>query len=429
MFGANALAALPVIILFQVLVLGPIALPATYGIAARIGGRLIGYLAATIWVVGPFVVIPLWDHRYHAKYVEQFLPQALGLTGLGDFPSMVALLVAAYFLVRALDTSAPVEGAVAGLAAGFAIAIKPANAIFLPAAAVGFLLARRWRPGFAFAGALLPFMLTLAIWKYRGLGQSPALAAPADSHFAYLGSTALPLLSFLHPVTRYVDVNWHMLGQNLDAMREFFWSVRPLEFLPLAGAVAVARRSIPKAGFLFVWFFAYLFIKGSSSQASVEDGSFFRLMMPSYPGYLLLAASIPLLVPTVGPRLAERFVPPVPRRWGGNRTLIVAATVFALIPLLIVVAIRPLRASTAVKFYEQGVFLPIDSGFHVDASLRSGQVALRWRAPGGSAAVFYRSSGSAPIRRTSSRRRTRRSARGSAATLSVRREARATARC
>jgi hypothetical protein len=64
------------------------------GAGDAFAGGFIGYLAATIWVFGPYVVVPLWDHRYHAKYVEQFLPQALGLTGLGDFPSMVALLVA-----------------------------------------------------------------------------------------------------------------------------------------------------------------------------------------------------------------------------------------------------------------------------------------------------------------------------------------------
>ena len=44
--GPNFLDGLPVIILAQVLVLAPLALFCTYWIAARIGGRLLGYFAA-----------------------------------------------------------------------------------------------------------------------------------------------------------------------------------------------------------------------------------------------------------------------------------------------------------------------------------------------------------------------------------------------
>src|SRR5439155_25362614 len=103
-FGPSFVSALPALVLFQTLVLLPIAILCVYGIAARIGGRLLGYFAAALWVAAPFASIPLWDHRYHAKFVEQFLPQAFGMTGMGDFPSMVALLVAGYFCIRALDT-------------------------------------------------------------------------------------------------------------------------------------------------------------------------------------------------------------------------------------------------------------------------------------------------------------------------------------
>ena len=96
-FGPSYISSLPALVLFQTLVLLPIAVCCVYGIAARIGGRLIGYFAALVWVLAPFASIPLWDHRYHEKFVEQFLPQAFGMTGLGDFPSMVCVLVAAYF--------------------------------------------------------------------------------------------------------------------------------------------------------------------------------------------------------------------------------------------------------------------------------------------------------------------------------------------
>ena len=44
---------------------------------------------------------------YHQKYTELTLPQALGLSAMSDFPSTVALLVAAYYFARALFDERP----------------------------------------------------------------------------------------------------------------------------------------------------------------------------------------------------------------------------------------------------------------------------------------------------------------------------------
>src|ERR687887_1421569 len=182
-FGPSFISSLPALVLFQTLVLLPIAVCCVYGIAARIGGRLIGYFAALVWGLAPFASIPLWDHRYHAKFVEQFLPQAFGMTGLGDFPSMVCVLVAAYFCVRALDTHDLLDAALGGLAAGFAIGIKPANALFLAGPFLAFAAARRIRQGGVFALTVLPPLLALALWKYKGLGHLPFLT-PAPKALA-----------------------------------------------------------------------------------------------------------------------------------------------------------------------------------------------------------------------------------------------------
>ena len=51
-------------------------------------------------------MIPLWRDDYHERYIEQFLPGALGLTGLADFQSMVLLLVGSVLFLRALQTRA-----------------------------------------------------------------------------------------------------------------------------------------------------------------------------------------------------------------------------------------------------------------------------------------------------------------------------------
>ena len=93
--GPTFVQALPPLVLFQVLVLGPIALLCVYGIASPIGGRLLGYWASFLWVVAPFAAIPLFVDRYQERWGEQFLPQALGLTAMADFPSMVLVLASA----------------------------------------------------------------------------------------------------------------------------------------------------------------------------------------------------------------------------------------------------------------------------------------------------------------------------------------------
>ena len=80
-----------------------IALLSLYGIATRIGGRVLGYWVAFLWVIAPYAAIPLFVERYRERWTEQFLPQATGLTAMADYPSMVLVLVAAYFITRSLS--------------------------------------------------------------------------------------------------------------------------------------------------------------------------------------------------------------------------------------------------------------------------------------------------------------------------------------
>ena len=394
-FGPNLLTALPVLVLVQTIVLLPLALYCVYAIAGNIGGRRLGYLAAVAWVAVPFAVIPLWDRSYHPKYVEQFLPQSFGTTGLGDFPSMVCLLVAALFCVRALDTKDLLDAVLAGSAAGFAIAIKPANALFLAGPVLAFAAARRLREGVGFGVGLLPFLLTLALWKYRGLGHLPIVTPdPEAGVFDRRLAAALGSLPAGVELDRYVDIDWSRLGENYSDLRGVFWGLPLLQSLPLVGFVAATRRSWPKALLLGGWLGAFLIVKGSSDQATIDAGTLLRLVMPGFPPLLILSALIPLLV--VGSRISK-WAPirsaPVRRGYAAA-----AVAAFCLVPLLLFVVLPPLRAHTAVKYFPEDVMVPVDAAFVLDARESDEGVLVSWQAPSSPGVrAFYRVFRSRPI--------------------------------
>src|SRR3954468_2598611 len=298
--GPNLVSAFPVIAILNVLVLMSTAMLAIYGIAARIGGRLFGYWVLFLWLFVPFIGILYTNTGYHQRYTELLLPQAFGLTAMSDFPTMVAALVSVYFCCRVVFSEAPqlVDAVAGGVAAGVAIGIKPATALFLVGPALVFIVARRFAGAAAFAAGMAPALLALTEWKAGGLGSVPILGSKGEPHDV---ASAMPVAL---DVGRYFErLNWAWFTHNIDLLREHFWSGRLLVWLMLAGAVGLFRRS-PRAGVLVgAWFFAFAFVKGSYDAAGIEDGSLFRIMMPAYPAFILLLASVPLLVPRVPQRL------------------------------------------------------------------------------------------------------------------------------
>jgi hypothetical protein len=385
--GPSYLSALPVLVVLQTVVLLPLALYCVYAITARIGGRELGYLAAGLWVATPLVVIPMFVQRYHGKYVENFLPQAFGLTGLADFPSLVCLLVAALFCLRALEREDAVDGVIAGLAAGFAIGIKPANALFLAGPILAFPAARRFREALGFAVALLPGVLALALWKYRGLGHLP-LITPTPKAMAAGQELAPPLGNTL---SRYLDFDWSRLRENFVQLREVFPAAPLLAALPLAGLIGGLRRSAPKALLLLGWVGPFILVKGTSDQASIEGGTLLRLFLPGFPPLLIFAALIPLLLGAPRPGAQSRGV--------GRRTLGACAAVFGLVPVVLFLAFSPLHARTAVKYFPENVMVPVDTGFTVDVSRAAAGERVTWRgASASSTHAFYRVFRVRPVR-------------------------------
>jgi hypothetical protein len=385
--GPTFLQAMPPIVVLQMLVLGPIALCCVYGIASHIGGRLLGYWAALLWVAAPFAVIPLFVDRYHEKWTEQFLPQALGLTAMPDFPSMVLVLVAALLVVRTLTLPRWTDALLAGLVAGTAGGLKPPNYLFVVGAVLAYLVARQWRAGALFLVALAPSILVVAFWKDRGLGYIPALS---------LEEARLATGIDLHrQVDRYIELDWDHWLQQMDQLREFFWSARLAQWAPLAGLLAVVRvHRTPIAALLAGWLGAFILVKGFSDRADIQANTFWRLLMPAWPAYLLLFASIPLLVPRLAAHLGRRLETPAHSRIA-PRWVVVAVVVTLLVPALATAASSQLQPPSPPALVQDlgssTILTPIDTGITLEVTPEGTGNALRWTVDGSwRANVFYR---------------------------------------
>jgi len=385
--GPTYVQALPPILVLNLLVLAPLAVLCVYGIATRIGGRLLGYWAALLWVIAPFASIPLFVDRYQERWSEHFLPQALGLTSLSDYPSMVLVLAAALFVVRSLDESHFADAALAGLLLGAAAGMKPPNLLMGVGAALAYLLARRWREGFVFGAAVVPSLLVLALWKERGLGRIPAFSLEEAELAVGSGLVALGALDgYLE-----LDVD-HWRGQ-MNQLREFFWSARLAQWSPLAGLIAVLRvRRTPVAALLGGWLAAFLLVKGFSTRADIQANTFWRLLMPAWPAYLLLFASIPLLVPTLARRLGNRLrapsLSPVAWRW-----IVVAAVLTVVVPAAAIAASSPVAGPEDAVFQDDAgnfILTPIDEGVELQVARTDSGQRLSWTSGPWLGDVFYR---------------------------------------
>jgi hypothetical protein len=374
--GPTLVPALPAIVLVNVLVLAPIALLCIFGIAERIGGRVFAYWATLCWIVVPLIGIKYTDLGYHQVYTEVTLPQSYGLTAMADFPSMVAVLVSVYFTFKILDRTDLVDGLAAGLAAGVAIGIKPANSVFLLGPVLAIAYRRRWLASGYVAAGLLPAVFTVALWKYRGLGQLPLFSLGAEKRLA-LGAGAQVVA--LNPLHKYVQFNWLQLETNLLGIKEHFWSMRVVEWLVLAGLVGILRRSF--TAFLLVggWFAAFIVTKGTYLQAGIPGGSVFRIMMPAFPAFILGLASLVYLWPRGRRQWAE--TPPT-RSAFRPRTrfalLGAAGVVFALSPFVVIAAAEPLHGPNP-RAYEVDVLIrTVDPALRLTADVVGDRVLLRW---------------------------------------------------
>jgi hypothetical protein len=392
--GPNIANAYPAIVVIQFLFLLPVALLALYGIAARIGGRLFGYWTALLWIIVPLVAIKYTDAGYHGRFTEALLPQGFGLTAMGDFPSMVATIVSCYFCARVLagEPRRTTNGVASGLAAGAAFAIKPATALFLAGPILGLLVARRHRDAGWFVLGLAPDAIALAFVKWQGFGYLPLFHSAAGVRIA--AGSRLGVLG-ADPLQHYLHFNWHVFLTQLDQVREHFWSLRLVEWLVLAGLIALFVKSRPFGALALGWFFPIVIFKTGSGRADFEGGSLLRVIMPAYPAFVLLVAALPFLIPGVARRWRNDPGPSARLLLSARARLVaIAAGVIAtaIVPMAAWAIAKPIRSGPAVLpaaiLQQPPIPLGVDIGL---AARRSGKrVTLTWRAqhPAGGP-VFY----------------------------------------
>ena len=377
--GTTLVSGLPVIVVFQALVLVPLTVVLVWLVADRLFGRLYAAGATALWVAGPLLLLWGMPHDYRVRFEQNFLaPHVYGLTNMADLPSVVLSLACAWATLRALDSRRTEEWLFAGLIAGLAIGVKPANAFILVAVAALFALRRQIRGAIMFAVGIAPATLVLALWKQRGLGDLPLFAAGQVHEAAGLIVATAP--------RNYIPWDPHHLKVEFRSLMEHFWSVRLLEWIALAGVVAAVKRAPARGTFLALWFLMFCVVKGSSLHASIATTSYFRLAAPGLPAYALLAAAIVYLVPHGRPSVARPAPRPVPR-WA----LATTAVVGAMIPLALVLALRaqPGSAST-VRIDAHSTEAPISTALTATASGST----LSWRPVDGHGAhmqyVVYR---------------------------------------
>jgi hypothetical protein len=380
--GTTLLTGVKVIAALQAIVLVPLALVLFWLVADRLFGRVYAWFAAVLWVAGPLLLLHGFVHHYRPEFEQYFMaPQWFGLTNMADFPSLVAVLACVWLTLRAVDTASQTDALLAGLVGGLALGLKPANGYIIPAILVLLIGARRPRIAVLWFAALVPALVTLLIWKVRGLGHVP-LTSHAYQQLHVAAGASVPVLA---AKTQYLSFNWQHLSLELSELREVFWSLRFLEFVFVAGAFGVIRKNPVKGLFVVVWFVSYGAFKGSNGQADISSTTWFRLVEPGLPAYILLAVGVVYCLPGLGRRVAP-VVRQVAQQTVDWRRIAVAAVLLGLIPLLVVGTASPASSQRLVRDNTSVNEAPLSHSFGLHATA----AGLAWKstAAGGTKVVY-----------------------------------------
>lgn len=299
-----------VVTTLNIAVLAPLAAAALVEIARRTAGPLYAVGAALVWTLAPIAAIPLFVPKYHDTYMNEVLPALYGLTVRPEFAAMSLSLVAAALALHAAAGSAR-AGLLAGAFAGAAAAVSPPAGGIAAGIVLALVAARRWRVLPAAAAGLGAALLPTLLWR----SQAPGV-----------------------PAFTLGDPSWTTLQATMAQVREFFWSNRLLQWLPVAGAIGALRVAAPAAALLAGWVGAAT-VTVAATTPDVASGRLFVSLIPAWPAYALLVAAVPALLPTLVTRLERRLTPRTGAAEIGARASLAAIVVLAVIPLAIVALI------------------------------------------------------------------------------------------
>lgn len=374
--GTTLISGAAVIVLFQAIVLVPLALVLCWLVADRLFGRVYAWSVAALWVAGPLLLLHGFVPRYHSVFDQLFLvPHWFGFTNMADLPSLVAVLATAWLTLRWFDTGSPTDAVLGGLCAGLAVGIKPANGFMFPALVVLLVASRRPRQVALWFAALVPALLTLLLWKYRGLGNVPL----TTSSYERLHVAVAPTLA-LTP-SKYVQFNWHHFTQELIDLREVFWSLRFIEFLVIAGAFGVLRKRPVRGLFVVLWFASYGILKGSNVKSDFTSANWFRLTEPGLPAFIMLTAGVFFCLPVLGRTVRSARAVVADRLDYNRRTVAIAAVPLALIPLAVMLVAQPASSMRLARDNEHVNEAPLSEAFHLRADKIGKAVHLTWDKP------------------------------------------------
>jgi len=255
------------IVIPQVVVLLPIVLVLVHGTALRLGGRVFAAWATLVWIVLPYAGLVYATPSLRHDYAHQFLPHVLGLADDPRFPAMVAFLAAMLFTLRALETDAMLDLAIAVGAAGLGAALTPRAAVVAATPVVALVVAGRLRLAAAAAAGLAILLGTVGL---------AVAAGPLAPPFAHVG--------------------FHGPGNALAGLSENFWSGRVLEWFALAG-IAGAFRGRRAVGSMIALALLAALLSAPGEHTSLDRNlALLQAFLPVFPALGIAVASIPLLV-------------------------------------------------------------------------------------------------------------------------------------
>lgn len=254
------------------LLLAPLLVVAVISIGDRLVGRPLAAWPMLVVLAVPLLGIAYSQATFRTTYRETVLAPTLGLTDDARFASAALLIAAAASVLCSIDRDLrwALPG---GVTLGVAAVAEPGAVTFLVGAALAYAVARQPRAAAAFIAAA-----------------TPGLAVAAIVH-------GWPT----------VEISWSAFDGNMAGAREFLFSNRLLQWIPLAGAIGLARRSLALAVLALGWFAAFAMVYGASPNLSLEGGSYLPAFIPTWPVFALFVAALPLLVPTLPARLDERL--------------------------------------------------------------------------------------------------------------------------